>query len=203
MTFIDFSKAFDSIRHDAMFQILKAYGIPAQILGAIQSTYNTLRAKVVSPDGDTDYFKIMAGVMQGDTLAPFLFVIVLDYALRSAIDGKESELGFTLHERRGRRAPPVCICDLDFADDIVLISDQIEQAKKLLHQVEVECRKVGLGLNASKTKGMFFNIEFTPMFTTTGHEIGQALTESGDQDFKYLGSWSDQCRDIQSRKALA
>ena len=51
--------------------------------------------------------------------------------------GKESELEFTLHEKRGRRAPPFCICDLDYADDIVLISDQIEQAKKLLHQVEV------------------------------------------------------------------
>ena len=81
MTFIDFSKAFDSIGHDTMFKILKAYGIPPHILGAIKSTYNSLRAKVVSPDGDTDYFKIMAGVMQGDTLAPFLFVIVLDYTL--------------------------------------------------------------------------------------------------------------------------
>ena len=62
---------------------------------------------------------------QGDTLAPFLFVIVLDYALRKAIGGRELELGLTLIERRGRRYPPVCICDLDFADDIVLISNEI------------------------------------------------------------------------------
>ena len=56
MTFIDFSKAFDSIGHKSMFSILKAYGIPPNILGAIKSTYNSLRAKVVSPYGDTDYF---------------------------------------------------------------------------------------------------------------------------------------------------
>ena len=62
-----------------MFAILKAYGIPPNFLGAIKATYNYLRAKVVSPDDDTDYFKITAGVMQGDALAPFLFVIVLDY----------------------------------------------------------------------------------------------------------------------------
>lgn len=43
----------------------------------------------MSPDGGTDYFKITAGVMQGDTLAPFFLVIVLDYALRKAIDGRE------------------------------------------------------------------------------------------------------------------
>ena len=75
-----------------MFSILKAYGNPPNILGAIKSTYNSLRAKVVSPDGDTDYFEITAGVMQGDTLAPFLFVIVLDYALRKAIDGENLKL---------------------------------------------------------------------------------------------------------------
>ena len=36
------------------------------------------------------------------------------------------------------------------------------------------------------------------MYTVSGKEVGQALTESGDQDFKYLGSWSDQQRDVQT-----
>ena len=48
-----------------------------------------------------------------------------DYALRKPIDGKEFELGLTLLEGRGRRYPPVSICDLDFPDDIVLISNEI------------------------------------------------------------------------------
>ena len=89
-TFIDFCKAFGSIRHDAIFKILKAYDIPPHLLGAIKAIYNSLRANVVSPDGDMEHFKISAGVMQGDTLAPFLFVIVLDYALRKAINGRSS-----------------------------------------------------------------------------------------------------------------
>ena len=97
MTFMDFSKALNSIGH-TIFKILKAYGIPPHILGAIKSTNTFLHAKVVSPDGDTNYFKIMAGIIQGDKLAPFLFVIVLDYALRKATNGKETELGFTLHK---------------------------------------------------------------------------------------------------------
>ena len=91
MVFIDFCKAFDSINHRTMFSILKAYGVPPRLLDAIKLSYGNLRAKVTSPDGDTDYFQIFAGVMQGDTLAPFLFVIVLDYALRKAIDGREVE----------------------------------------------------------------------------------------------------------------
>ena len=97
--------------------------------------YNNLQAKVVTPDGETDFFEIKAGVMQGDTLAPFLFVIVLDYALRKAINGKEEEFGLTIDRRRSRRVPGKHICDLDFADDIVLLSNEISQAIQLLHAV--------------------------------------------------------------------
>jgi len=60
------------------------------------------KAKVLSPDGVTDVFDITAGVLQGDTLAPFLSIIVLDYALRKAIDGREEELGLQTKQRRSR-----------------------------------------------------------------------------------------------------
>ena len=203
MVFVDFCKAFDSIAHEAMFAILKAYGIPDTLVSLIRLTYGKLKAKVSSPDGETDYFKIHAGVMQGDTLAPFLFVIVLDYALRRAIQGREEELGFTLHPRRSRRVGAESICDLDFADDIVLLSNEIEQAKSLVHSVEAECLKVGLRLNAGKTKAMYFNSDVQPLQSLDGTEIKQALTESGEQDFKYLGSWCTKDRDIKTRKALA
>ena len=63
-------------------------------------------AKVISPDGETELFEILAGVLQGDTLAPYLFVIALDYALRMAIDGKEEQLGFQLTRRQSRRIGP-------------------------------------------------------------------------------------------------
>ena len=89
LTFIDFSKAFDSIHRGKMIKILKAYGIPPTLLRAIEAMYTNTKAKVVSPDGETELFDITAGVLQGDTLAPFLFVIVLDYAMRKATDGKE------------------------------------------------------------------------------------------------------------------
>ena len=61
------------------------------------------RAVVVIPDDNSEELAILAGVMQADTLAPFLFIIVLDYALRKAISGREQDLGFTLTPRRSRR----------------------------------------------------------------------------------------------------
>ena len=108
--------------------------------------YSNTKAKIATPDGETEMFEITAGVLQGDTLAPFLFIIVLDYALRKAISGKEEELGFTIQPRKSRRHPKQVLTDLDFADDISLLSDEIDQAQTLLSNVERECKKVGLGL---------------------------------------------------------
>ena len=101
-----------------------------------------------------------------------MFIIVLDYDLRKALTGKEAELGFTKSPRKYRRHPKQVITDLDFADDISLQSDEIEQVQELLLKVEKECNKVGLGINAKKTKGLSINIEDPyPLRTADGTDI--------------------------------
>ena len=44
--------------------------------------YANTKAKVLSPDGETAMLDIISGVLQSDTLAPFLVIIVLDYAMK-------------------------------------------------------------------------------------------------------------------------
>ena len=57
-----------------------------------------IKAKVLYPDGETEVFYILAGVLQaGDTLVPFLFVLMVDYVLRRTIDGND-HLSLTLTE---------------------------------------------------------------------------------------------------------
>ena len=58
-------------------------------------TPRELHARVLAPDGETDFFNITTGVLQGDKLALFLFLIVLNYAVRTALKRKE-ELGCML-----------------------------------------------------------------------------------------------------------
>ena len=48
--------------------------------------FKNTKVKVLSPDGDTDYFDTVAVVLQGDTLAPTCFIICLDYVLRTSTD---------------------------------------------------------------------------------------------------------------------
>ena len=78
LVFVDFSKAFDSVDRSKMFEILKLYGIPDQIIAAIKVMYTGTSSTVLSTDGETPSFPILAGILQGDTLAPFLFIIVVD-----------------------------------------------------------------------------------------------------------------------------
>ena len=129
LLFVDFSKAFDSIHRGKLEQILLAYGLPKETVAAITILYRNTKVKVRSPDGDTEYFDIVAGVLQGDTLAPYLFIICLDYVLRTSID-KIWANGFELTKKKSRRYPAKTITDADYADDIAILANTPNQAKQ-------------------------------------------------------------------------
>ena len=134
-----------------MEQILLAYGIPKETVAAITILYRNTKVKVRSPDGDTEYFDIVAGVLQGDTLAPYLFIICLDYVLRTS---KIRENGFELRKKRRRRYPAKTITDADYADDITILANTPNQAETLLHSLERAAAGIGVYVNAHKTEYM-------------------------------------------------
>ena len=142
--------------------------------------YRNTKVKIRSPDGDTEYFDIAAGWLQGDTLAPYLFIICLDYVLRTSID-KIKENGFELTKKRSRRYPAKRITDANYADDIALLANTPNQAEALLHSLERAAAWIGLHINAHKTEYMCFN------------QAGNISTQDGTSlklvdKFTYLGS---------------
>ena len=86
LLYVDFSKAFNYIHRRKKEQILLAYGLPKETVTAIMMLCRNKKVKVHSPNGDRDFFNIIAGVLQGDILAPSLFVICLNYLLQTSID---------------------------------------------------------------------------------------------------------------------
>ena len=114
------------------------------------------KVKVRSPDGDTEYFDIVVGVLQGDTLAPYLFIICLDYALKTSID-EIRENGFELTKKRSRRYPAKTITDADYADDIAILANTPNQAETLLNSLERAAAGIGLHVNAQKTEYMCYH----------------------------------------------
>ena len=197
--FIDFSKAFDSIHRERMFKILEAYGIPPSIVNAIKLIYENSSAQVLTPDGETAFFNITSGIFQGDTLAPFLFIIVLDYALKEAFKMSDTNTGIIIEPRRSRRNPEIRIRELAYADDIALLNTSLQLAENLLQCVEQSASHVGLYLNATKTKVLTSNINSDYIIkTVNGKNIEQV------NNFKYLGAFiRNSYDDFNSRKALA
>ena len=117
--------------------------------------YKNTKVKLRSPDWDADYFYIVAEVQQGDTLAPYFFIISLDYALRTSIDLMK-ENGFKLAKERSRRYPAQTITDADYADDIALRANTPTQAESRLQNLEQAAGVIGLQVNADKMEYMCF-----------------------------------------------
>ena len=55
--------------------------------------------------------------------------------------------GFTLEKAKSRRHPALCVTDIDYADDIALLSDSVDKTEKLLHNVEIADKLIGLHIN--------------------------------------------------------
>ena len=142
--------------------------------------YRNTKVKVRSPDGDTEYFDSVAGVLQGHTLAPYLFIVCLDDVLRTSID-KIKENASKLTKKRSRRYPAKTITDADYADNIALLANAPAQVETLLHSLEQAAAGNGLHVNAQKTEYICFN------------QTGDISTLNGSSlklvdKFTYLGS---------------
>jgi Reverse transcriptase (RNA-dependent DNA polymerase) len=199
--FIDFTKAFDSVNWNWMRAILLAYNVPIKLVNTIMSLYHGATAKVKLENNEfTDFISLSSGVLQGDTLAPYLFIIVLDYVLRTALP--DESLGIQLTRNKGSRSRPIpgsYITDLDFADDIMLTSDNIKNAQSMLSSIEHHAQLVGLNINLKKTEYILVG-DFTESIELS---LSSGLIKQV-KDFKYLGSWLMNCeKDFSVRKELA
>ena len=91
------------------------------------------------------------------------------------------------------------VTDLDFVDDITLLSDAPQAAQTLLHSVEKWCSEVGLHVNDTKTEYTALHCELDTVISTL---CGKQLNKT--DDFKYLGSYNNSSeKDISTRIALA
>ena len=135
-------KAFDSIDREMMFSILRHYGIPEKIVEAIRVLYDDSTSRVFVEGELSEPFQITTGVLQGDVLAPFLFIIVIDYVSKQAA----SDYGYITHKAAPTRTNPRPsrststltisserkLSDLAFADDLALLEGSSDRAQPQL-----------------------------------------------------------------------
>jgi len=81
--FVDFQKAYDSVRREVPYNILIEFDIPMKLVRLIKMCLNETCSRCLGRR-TCDMFLIRNGLKQGDALSPMLFNFALDYAIRRA-----------------------------------------------------------------------------------------------------------------------
>ncbi|EYC23371.1 hypothetical protein Y032_0015g2612 [Ancylostoma ceylanicum] len=178
LTFIDLKKAFDTVETEAVLEALGNQGVPTQDIRIFRELYSNFTTRI-SPFYDDITIDVRRGVRQGDTVSPKLFTATLEDVMRRLE-----------WDNMGVRVDGRLLHHLRFADDIVLITPSISQAKRMLADFDDACGKIGLQLNQTKT--MFMRNGWVPdaPFSLNGTTISECSS------YVYLGREVNMMNDL-------
>ena len=171
LCFLDFRKAFDTIKRNILFSKLRKAGIRGKILRVIQNLFSKNPANVVIDGFLSPDFTINRGVLQGSKLGPILFNLFINDLLE---DLNHSNLGATIG--------PLHVAALGFADDIVLFSEKPHNLQHLLNICCSWTKKNSMAFNTSKCKVMILNGAPTQERFTLDNNVLEIVP-----NYRYLG----------------
>ena len=176
VNFVDYEKAFDSLDRQTLWRLLRHYGVPQKIVDIIRNSYEGMTCRVVHGQQVTDAFQVKTGVRQGCLLSPFLFLLAIDWVMKTSTHQRRNGIQWTLWDQ---------LDDLDFADDLALLSHTQQQMQEKTSDVATTSACIGLSIHKGKSKVLKVNAtSTTPIMLDE-----EALEEV--ESFVYLGSTVD------------
>ena len=148
--FDHFNKAFDLIDRRAISIVFSKYGVSEIFIANVMQFYIGTSAAVATAHGNTENFSTASCVLQGDILAPFLFIALLHYVLRETPSNNID--GFTITPRRSSRYPAVLNGAVVYADNIAITCDTIDKAENVFRRLEMSASKVCKEINFKKRR---------------------------------------------------
>ena len=179
--FMDLEKAYDRIDRDAMWNVLRLYGVGGRLLSAVKSLYAESRACVRVGNMLSEWFPVKMGLRQGCVMSPWLFNLYVDGVVR---DVNARVLGRGL-ELVGDDDHAWELNQLLFADDTVFVADSEEKLQRLVTEFGRVCERRKLRINVGKSKVMKCSrdMDGARMNVDLNGEVLEQVNE-----FKYLGS---------------
>jgi len=138
--FLDFNKAYDSVRREALYNILIGYGIPMKLVRLIKICLTITYTKVRVGKNLLDMFPIRNGLKRGNALLALLFNFALENAIRRVqVNQDVLKLNGT-HQF------------LFYADDVNILGGSVHIIKENVEALVVASKQIGLQVNADETK---------------------------------------------------
>lgn len=185
--FIDFQKAFDTIKHKIMWATLESYGVEPKMVSLLRKIYEKAQSAVRIGNEHGEWFHTNVGTRQGDPMSPLLFISYLDRVMDQV---RQNNCGIQIGG--------MWINNLRFADDIDLIDEDSSSLQSQIELTKITAEQTGLLINTNKTKIMVFG----------ERNLGQSIQTAGEvlenvEKFEYLGSlltWDNNCSDEVKRR---
>ncbi len=118
INFIDYERAFDSVDIETLWKLLRHYRVAKKIISIIQCTYQDMNYRVVHAGQLSERFEVKTGVSQWFLLSPLLFLLAIDWIMKTTTTERNNVIQCTLWMQ---------LDDLAFADNLVLLSHNYNQ----------------------------------------------------------------------------
>lgn len=103
-----FFKSFDSIYRDSLWKILRHFGKPSKIVDLVKIFYTEFK-RTIGNSSNTSLF-VKSGVRQGCVMSALLFIIAVDWVMRSPLSEDKTGIPWTIFSSE----------DFEYADDLAL-----------------------------------------------------------------------------------
>lgn len=181
-SFIDFSKAFDSVWRVGLWRKLLRQDINGNFFRVIHNIYNNIKSCVSVNDESSSFFITNCGVRQGDNLSPILFSMFLN-DLEDHMEADNLD-GITLDLFTDELFVYTKLYILLYADDTIILADSETSLQESLNSFNAYCNEWRLTINKEKSKVMIFGARKTDDFN---FYIGETKLEIVNS-YKYLGT---------------
>ncbi|VDP54866.1 unnamed protein product [Schistosoma curassoni] len=155
-------KAFNSVDRTTLWKILRHYGVPEKIVNIIRNSYDGLHCKIVHGGQLTDSFEVKTGVRQGCLLSPFLFLLVIDWIIKTSTSEGKHGIQWTAR---------IQLDDLCIADDLALLSHTQQQMQEKTTSVAAASAAVGFNIHKEKSKILRYKTTCTNPVTIDGEDL--------------------------------